>query len=64
VADQLSLTAEHGCAFFNGYGERTTPAWREFGDAVTKYAADHPTATDEIVATASETFRRFGEWVA
>lgn len=64
VESRLGLTAETGCRFFTGYGDRTGIAWREFCEHLNSYAEEHPGAQEKIVSAAEETFQRFGEWVA
>ncbi len=65
VENQLGLTADHGCSFFNGYGsERTGAMWRAFGASTMAYHESHPESTDEIVTAACDTFAQVKEWVA
>jgi heme oxygenase len=64
VHRRLGFTADNGCAFFAGYHDKTAEAWREFGEALTRYSVGHPQEQEQIVGTAAETFQRFEEWVA
>lgn len=64
VQQRLGFTANDGCAFFAGYQDRTGEAWKQFGDALTRYSVQHPDEQEQIVSTAAETFQRFEEWVA
>ena len=64
VHNRLGLTAETGCRFFTGYGERTASTWREFCNWVDSYSQEHPDARENMILAAEETFRRFGEWIA
>lgn len=41
VAGPLGITAEHGGAYYHGYGELTGPRWKEFCAAAEAYAARH-----------------------
>lgn len=65
VENQLGLTADHGCSFFNGYGsERTAAMWRAFGVSAEAYQEAHPESADEVVSAACDTFALVKEWVA
>jgi heme oxygenase len=64
VARAFGLGPGSGCSFFSGYGERTGRMWTGFCHALIAYADEHPAEAGRIVATAAETFTRFGEWVA
>ncbi|MFC4638364.1 biliverdin-producing heme oxygenase [Deinococcus hohokamensis] len=58
VHRQLGLTALSGAAFFSGYGPDTGRMWRQFTEALTRYAQD--TGQDEaIVEGARRTFAAF-----
>jgi len=61
VKNALGLDASNGAAFFNSYGNEIGRMWREFGDAVTAYAALHGDE-DQIIAGARETFAAFVVW--
>jgi heme oxygenase len=60
---QLGFTAENGCSFFAGYGDRTMTMWRSFGESAEAFVTRHPDSEDAVVSTAKDTFVRFGEWV-
>jgi heme oxygenase len=47
--------------YFSGYGERTGPMWKAFGQLLT--AAATPAAADEIVASAARTFQHLAAWI-
>lgn len=61
---RLGLTSQHGCSFFAGYGEQTRPMWTSFCRELTAFADGNPTAHDDIVAAAVETFACFETWAA
>lgn len=55
LKEHLGLTPENGGMFFNGYGERTGPMWKEFGQIITAFSADG--SDDElIIESAKATF--------
>ena len=58
----LGLDASNGAAFLNSYGNQIGRMWREFGDAVTAYAALHD-EDDQIVSGACATFAAFTDWL-
>ncbi|MDO7853485.1 biliverdin-producing heme oxygenase [Hymenobacter convexus] len=47
--------------YFLGYGERTGPLWKTFGQLLT--AAATPATADEIVASAARTFQHLDAWI-
>lgn len=51
----LGLTPENGGAFYASYGPMIGPMWKQFGEAVTAYAADGAN-DDQIVESAKKTF--------
>lgn len=55
LKDHLGLTPENGGAFYASYGPMIGPMWKQFGEAVTAYAADGAN-DDEIVESAKNTF--------
>ena len=61
---RLGFTPQHGCSFFAGYGEQTRTMWTSFCRQLTAFAEANPTAHDEIVAAAAETFACFETWAA
>lgn len=63
LAKQLNRSAENGIAFFSGYGEQTDTKWKKFTEMMNKYVTNHPLNADEIVASANETFSKFGAWI-
>ena len=58
LKQHLSLTPETGGAFFNSYGERVGPMWKEFGAAITAFAERNGN-NREIVDAAKDTFDSF-----
>lgn len=62
LAASLQITAQSGAAFFDGYGVRTGPCWREFGAALTA-AAGLLQQDDAIVANANATFDTLSRWL-
>lgn len=64
LAKQLNRSAENGIAFFSGYGEQTDTKWKKFTEMMNLYVTNHPLNADEIVASANETFSKFGVWIA
>jgi heme oxygenase len=61
VASRFGYDAQHGAAFFHGYGSQTGARWRTFGQALTAFAADAST-DDDIVDAATATFRTLRLW--
>lgn len=59
----LGLTPENGGSFFNSYGHRVGPMWKDFGAAVTAFS-EKSGADDEIVGAATETFDSFARCFA
>ena len=58
LKEHLGISPENGGAFFNGYGERTGPMWKEFVRITTAFAGDG-TSDDVIVKNARDTFDSF-----
>jgi heme oxygenase len=58
LKEHLGISPENGGAFFNGYGERTGPMWKEFVRIATEFAGSGE-SDDVIVASARETFDSF-----
>ncbi len=57
----LHLDAEHGVAFFNGYGPTQTEVmWNEFQDKINAFVERHPEYEEEILATAGAHFTDAG----
>lgn len=63
LADGPGVTADHGGAFFSGYGPATGPMWRRFGAALAAHART-PEHEDAMVAAAQETFGALERWLA
>jgi heme oxygenase len=61
AASRFGYGAQHGAAFFHGYGSETGAMWRTFGHTLTAFAASSAT-DDEIVAAAVATFRALRLW--
>jgi heme oxygenase len=59
----LGLTPESGGSFFNSYGHRVGPMWKDFGAAVTAFS-EKSDADDEIVQAAKDTFDSFARCFA
>jgi heme oxygenase len=58
LKEHLGISAENGGAFFNGYGARTGPMWKEFVRITTEFAGDGE--NDEVIINnAKETFDSF-----
>lgn len=55
LKDQLGLTPGSGGAFFASYGPMVGPMWKQFGEAVTAFAANGEN-DEEIVEAAKQTF--------
>jgi heme oxygenase len=62
LEQSLGITRDSGGLFFRGYGEETGLRWREFGAALTAFAADQG-RHDEIVTAATATFQTLREWL-
>ena len=58
LRQHLDLTPETGGAFFNSYGERVGPMWKEFGAAITAFTEKNG-HNREIVDAAKNTFDCF-----
>ncbi len=58
LKQHLGLTPENGGSFFNSYGSRVGPMWKEFGQAITAFADGHHN-NNEIVQAAKDTFDCF-----
>lgn len=52
--------AEEGCAFFSGYGDRTSAMWKQFGGILEEAP---PQWTPEIVSSAVATFESMRRWM-
>jgi len=63
LKQHLGLTPENGGSFFNSYGHRVGPMWKDFGAAVTAFSEKTGT-DDEIVGAAKETFDSFARCFA
>ena len=55
LKEHLGLTPENGGSFFASYGPQVGPMWKQFGAAVTAFAADGAN-DEEIVEAAKQTF--------
>ena len=63
LKQHLDLTPENGGSFFNSYGERVGPMWKEFCAIATEFAEKN--GDDEtIVNSAKETFDSFARCFA
>lgn len=63
LKEKFGLDEQSGLAFFSGYGEETGPMWKDFGRAVSEFAANGADE-DEIIAAANETFEKIGNSLA
>ena len=61
VKQTLGLDVLDGARFFNCYGERTGMMWKTFRSALVAFAVT-PAAQDEVVASASATFKTLRYW--
>lgn len=55
LKEHLELTPENGGAFFRSYGAEVGPMWKQFGEAITNFAASDE-HDEEIIQAAYETF--------
>ncbi len=51
----LDIDADSGAAFFDGYGEKTGPMWKEFGRIASEYS-EKTGSDEEIIESARQTF--------
>jgi heme oxygenase len=58
LKEHLGISPDNGGAFFNGYGERTGPMWKEFVRLTNEFAAGGEN-DEAIVETARATFDSF-----
>lgn len=58
----LSLSERSGVAYFSGYGAETGKKWREFISFLEEKAQAHPDWSDQIIASAIETFEKLETW--
>ncbi len=58
LKQNLDLTPENGGLFFNGYGEKTGPMWKEFCEIITGFGM-RVNQDETIVESAKETFDSF-----
>lgn len=63
VAAQLGYSADHGCAFFSGYGDRGGEMWEQFRTALTRFA-DTAEREQAVLAAATATFETFRRHLA
>jgi heme oxygenase (biliverdin-IX-beta and delta-forming) len=59
LKEHLGIAPENGGAFFNGYGERTGPMWKEFVSVANDYAAANGENDETIINNARATFDSF-----
>jgi heme oxygenase len=62
---QLGLTPESGGAFFDGYGTKTGPRWKEFCTMLSRNVdhSDDEGRHEAIVAGANRTFETLTHWL-
>lgn len=58
LKQHLDISVENGGSFFNSYGERVGPMWKEFCSILTAFAENNG-ADDEIVESAKQIFDSF-----
>ena len=63
TAPALGVTPGHGAAYFHGYGDDTGQRWKEFGQAVSRFAAA-PGAAPRVVDGAVACFAALEAWLA
>ncbi|MBF9143986.1 biliverdin-producing heme oxygenase [Hymenobacter properus] len=61
ITKQLEKAGIPQRRYFAGYGERTGPMWKAFGQLLTETAT--PATADEIVASAARTFQCLAAWI-
>lgn len=61
LRERLALTPETGGRFFHGYGQHTGASWREFRQAIGRFATT-TTQHDQAVASARSTFESLRIW--
>ena len=61
ASSRFGYGAQHGAAFFHGYGSDTGAMWRSFGHTLMAFSANSAT-DDEVVAAAVSTFRSLRLW--
>ena len=62
LQQRLPVTPEQGGRYFAGYGVKTLPNWRLFGEWAEACAARDPTIEPQAVAAAQDTFDAFARW--
>lgn len=58
----LPIEADRGLAYFNAYGDDTRTRWKEFMELLLQ-SVSKTEEHDEMVHTASETFRLLDQWI-
>lgn len=61
LAHHFGFGPENGARFFHVYGEDVGPRWREFKEAMARYAIERQ-AADTIISGARKTFLAFEAW--
>jgi heme oxygenase len=59
----LGLKPGEGLSYFSGYGAQTGKMWRSFLAFLEEQSQSHPEWTDEILASANNTFEKMEEWL-
>ena len=59
---QLNISPEFGGRFFSSYGKQISSMWRQYIEALDRYATV-PQAADTIERSAIDTFRAFDRWL-
>ncbi|NJN97229.1 MAG: biliverdin-producing heme oxygenase [Anaerolineales bacterium] len=59
----LNLSEIEGGSFFGSYGSEVGPMWSAFGQAVNTYTAGQSDCEGALIAAASETFQKIGQWL-
>lgn len=64
LAKKFGFTAEHGAAYFNGYGaENLGRMWKEVQLLLENFHRRHPQTESELLAAARQTFEKLDAWL-
>lgn len=63
IQASLGVSADHGAAYYAGYGEATGPMWQAFRARLTGVAAARPDWVAPIIAAAGATFAAMDAWI-
>lgn len=59
----LGLKPEQGLSYFAGYRSQTGRMWKSYLAFLEESIQDHPEWTDEVLASANETFKKMEQWL-